>query len=107
MELVQEITQWDSPVPNHIYLIASTGKCIAYKSAITHTWQAFKKPLSFDRKGRKFKKLDFDIMPDDIFMRDEKPQGREVQGSNGAVYYVNEGTCTCPAFKFRKTCKHL
>ena len=33
----------------------------------------------------------------------------EVQGSKGAVYYVNttENTCTCPGYTYRGTCKHV
>jgi uncharacterized Zn finger protein len=29
-----------------------------------------------------------------------------VQGSNGKVYYIEDGKCTCPGFKFRGNCKH-
>lgn len=41
-----------------------------------------------------------------------KPQGKyiEVEGSKGNTYIVklegNRVTCTCPGFKFRKSCKH-
>jgi hypothetical protein len=32
---------------------------------------------------------------------------RIVRGSKGEEYVVANGSCTCPGFQFRRTCRHL
>jgi hypothetical protein len=103
MEAVKEITVWtDGSKCNHTYLLDG-DKMVAYipfgKKAVTE----FKNPIRIDKRGRKFEKLK--VNP---FKVKTKSSLVEVQGSKGAVYYVDPDakTCTCSGFTFRGTCKH-
>ena len=106
----KEITKWDDGVTtvNHTYLFDG-DKVVAYIRYGTSEAFWFKNPIKIDKRGRKFESADLSqfyntmnvfITPSDIV---------EVQGSKGAVYYVNttEGTCTCPGYTYRGTCKHV
>lgn len=56
---MQELTDdWKTEyrVPCHIYLLQNT-KCIGYIKEGTTEVQMFKKPMQFDKRGRKFKEL--------------------------------------------------
>lgn len=60
-EILQEVTDWE--FPGHIYLLNEAGKLKGYikKDHDDIIW--FKKPLSFDKRFRKFKKLkEIDIL---------------------------------------------
>jgi hypothetical protein len=60
-EIIREVTDWD--YPGHIYLLNEAGKLKGYikKDQDDITW--FKKPLSFSKRLRKFKKLkEIDIL---------------------------------------------
>lgn len=98
MKILQEITEWEDNTPNHIYHVNDAGKLVAYQRAGTNDVKTFKNPIMFDKRKRKF------ITLAEVA---EKQLGKEVKGSNGKVYYVHEGTCTCPGFKFRGSCKHI
>lgn len=100
MEVLKEITVWPDNTPNHTYYINSAGKMVSFINSVTGEKTTFKKPLSFDRRYRKF--ITVDKYADDI-----DKTAKVVHGSKGAVYYVKDGKCTCPGFKFRGTCKHV
>lgn len=63
MEALKEITKWDTEgkIPNHTYLINDAGKMVAYRDTITKTVRFFDKPLSFDRRYRKFVPVSLDL----------------------------------------------
>lgn len=100
MKILREITDWN--FPNHTYHINDKGKMVAYVKAGTEEIITFSKPLSFSRSRRKFETLA--EIPESHGSDVER-----VEGSRGDVYLVNhrEGTCTCPGFKFRRSCKHV
>lgn len=107
MRILQEITEWDNPnQPNHIYHVHSNGRLVAYQPFGKDKVVTFRKPLSFGTGRRKFKLL---MKVDDP----SKPENAVVvEGSNGAEYMVTmengrATSCTCPGYKFRRTCKHL
>jgi hypothetical protein len=76
--ILREITQWDMPVANHTYKVS--GK------------------MRFDRARRKFETL---------AEEEEENAGIRVEGSNGKIYYIADGKCSCQGFKFRGDCKHI
>lgn len=112
MEIIQEVTDWT--VPNHTYYLQG-GKLIAYDNAITRQHVRFSRPLFFDKRRRKFKKVDGNMGREIVTMQMcEQMQGvsTEVKGSKGDTYYVsfsmNGGMhCTCKGFEFRGKCKHI
>lgn len=54
-----EITEWSDDTPNHTYIFKDkkSSKSIGYIKSGTSEVQMFKKPLSFDKKKRKFKEV--------------------------------------------------
>jgi hypothetical protein len=101
MEAVREITDWETP--NHIYLLDGT-KLVAYIKQGTVEPFYFKNPIKgFDKRGRKFEAAD-----KNLFEASASTNLIEVQGSKGAVYYVDPElhSCTCPGYTFRGKCKH-
>jgi hypothetical protein len=98
-----ETTKWDGDIQNHIYLLEG-DKAIAYIGERTTVAHYFKKPITIDKRGRTFIEVATTLFEEEV-----NTDLREVAGSKGAVYYVNdeEKTCTCPGFTFRGTCKHL
>lgn len=102
MKAYQEITEWSTP--NHIYLLDGTN-LIAYIMEGTDQPFYFKNPIKgFDKRGRKF--IELDENPFEVTIQSAL---REVKGSKGDSYFVNdvEGTCTCPGFTHRGKCKHV
>lgn len=101
MILAAEQTQWTDGNRNGVYLLSNDRmKMYAFAPYGSNDLKFFKHPISISVKGRKFLVLDKN---DDV----EEQPGTKVTGSNGTVYYVHEGHCTCPGFKFRGTCKHV
>jgi hypothetical protein len=101
MEAVREITDWETP--NHIYLLDGT-KLVAYIKQGTVEPFYFKNPIKgFDKRGRKF-----EAVTTTLFEESASSNLIEVQGSKGAVYYVDPElhSCTCPGYTFRGKCKH-
>lgn len=96
MKILQEITEWDDNTPNHVYHVNDAGKLVAFDNG--SGLKTFRNPLMFDKRKRKFKTIGEVV---------EEQKGTPVQGSNGKVYYVHNGKCTCTGFKFRGTCKHI
>lgn len=98
IEVLQEITNWEDNTPNHTYHVNESGKMIGYVQYGTSELKTFSKPLSFDKRYRKFKTVDR--------YNDTAAAGKAVKGSKGQTYYVLDGKCSCPGFKFRGQCKH-
>lgn len=99
MILVAEITQWAGDFPNHAYLLSNDkSKMYGYAKHGSSQIHMMKNDIRFDTRGRKFTLL---------HTIEDEPQGRKVIGSKGDVYYVNDGQCSCPGFKFRGECKHV
>jgi len=97
MQILQEVTDWGKyNTPNHIYHVLDNGKMVAYDNG--SGLQTFSRPLMFEKTRRKF------VVLADVPEID--PTAVQVQGSNGAVYTVKDGKCTCPGFTFRGKCKH-
>lgn len=95
IEILQEITEWDSPVKNGTYHINSAGHLVQFNDTI------FKAPLKgFSKARRKFKKIG---ERPDMSM----PTMKTVVGSTGKIYVINNGECSCPGFQFRGKCKHI
>ena len=106
MQALREITVWAGDVqPNHVYLMDG-DKAVAYLKFHSGQPLYFKTPIRLDKRGRKFEKAD---EMDFLFGDKSEPTTIEVQGSKGAVYYVDPETktCTCPGFQFRGKCKHV
>jgi hypothetical protein len=92
--------------PAHTYLLDGT-KLVAYIKAGTTEPFYFRNGIKgFDKRGRKFEQASTILFESHV--ESAVSNLIEVQGSKGAVYYVNpaELTCTCPGFMFRGKCKH-
>lgn len=103
MEALVETTGTDFPA--HTYLLDGTN-LVAYVKVNTNEPFYFKNPIKgFDKRGRKFVKGNINLFT----VKKATTNERTVQGSKGQTYRVNdeEGTCTCPGFTFRGSCKHL
>ena len=103
----KEITVWtDSPSSiNHTYLLEG-DKMLAYIRAGSDNEFWFSKPITISRSGRKFVEV-----KDSPFTNKAEVVAstlREVIGSKGQKYLVDDDTktCTCPGFTFRGACKH-
>jgi hypothetical protein len=102
IDVLQEVTDWaHESVNNGIYHVNGAGHLVAYQPNESASLTVFKNPLKgFSKSRRKFKKLSQ--------YQEEVPSNvKTVQGSNGKVYYIEDGKCTCPGFKFRGNCKHI
>jgi hypothetical protein len=103
-EAFLETTVWKgSTVKNGTYLLEG-DKCLAFRNFRAETTY-FTKPLTIDKRGRKFAKL----AKSPFKKQDSDPTLVEVKGSKGETYYVDPiaKTCTCSGFKFRGKCKHV
>jgi hypothetical protein len=101
MEALREVTDWATP--NHTYLLDGTTLVAYIKQGSTDPFY-FKNGIKhFDKRGRKFVKADISL-----FDTAATSSLIEVQGSKGAVYYVDPElhSCTCPGYTFRGKCKH-
>lgn len=94
IRVLQEITDWgDLNIANGIYYVNEYGHLVQ------HNDKVFKNPIKqFSTARRKFKELR---------VIDKGDSGTPVKGSKGNTYYIKNGKCTCPGFKFRGNCKHL
>ena len=105
MEAVVETTVWsDSKNVNHTYLLDGT-KMVAYIKVGDTVPFYFKKPITIDKRGRKF--IPLKVNP--FRAVKEKSTIIKVSGSKGNVYSIDtdEKTCTCPGYMYRGTCKHI
>lgn len=105
MEALRETTVWSTPgAVNHTYLIDGVNLIAMIRNGET-TPRFFKNPIrGFSKTGRKFERVDLGL-----FGKKLETNTVEVTGSSGSKYVVNKeaGTCTCPGFVFRRSCKHL
>jgi hypothetical protein len=101
MEALRETTDWATP--NHTYLLDGTTLIAYIKQGETTPFYFSKGIKHFDKRGRKFEKADANL-----FEASASTNLIEVQGSKGAVYWVDPElhSCTCPGFTFRGKCKH-
>ena len=102
MEALKETT--GELFPAHTYLLDGTT-LVAYIKVNTTEPFYFKNGIkNFDKRGRKFEKVSTNLFETHV-----ETNLIEVQGSKGAVYYVDPeaATCTCPGFTFRGKCKHV
>lgn len=105
MIALKEITVWaDGTTANHTYLLDGDNM-VAYIKKGSKDPFYFKRPIKgFSRSGRKFEEL-----KKNPFKVEVKSNLKEVIGSKGEKYFVDEEakTCTCPGFSFRGKCKHV
>jgi hypothetical protein len=105
MEALLETTVWENVArqPNHIYLFDGQ-KAVAYIKWGEGAPEYFSKPMTIDKRGRKFVKADARL-----FKVVKQSTTVEVKGSKGNSYFVDidTKTCTCPGFNFRGACKHI
>jgi hypothetical protein len=101
MEALRETTDWATP--NHTYLLDGTTLVAYIKQGTSEPFYFSKGIKHFDKRGRKFVPAD-----KGLFEASASTNLIEVQGSKGAVYYVDPElhSCTCPGFTFRGKCKH-
>ena len=102
MEAMRETT--GGLFPAHIYLLDSNNLVAYIKKGETAPFY-FKNPIKgFDKRGRKFEA----VKPNPFNIKKES-NAIKVIGSKGQEYFVDrdQGTCTCPGFTFRGSCKHL
>jgi hypothetical protein len=104
MEALRETTDWATP--NHTYLLDGTTLIAYIKQGETTPFYFTKGIKHFDKRGRKFEKVSTDLF--DAHVESAVSNLIEVQGSKGAVYYIDPElhSCTCPGFTFRGKCKH-
>lgn len=99
IEILQEVTDWSDAghnVANGIYHVNSAGHLVQHNDTI------FKTPLKgFSKSRRKFKKIG--ERPDEVY----RPEVIKVEGSNGKIYTILDGKCSCPGFIYRGDCKHV
>jgi hypothetical protein len=109
----RETTVWEdgSTSINHTYLLEG-DKMIAYMRSQTSVPFYFKKPIMISRSRRQFELVEpnpFDAQAQPQVVLAQESNIREIEGSKGAVYYVNtdDKTCTCPGYTYRGACKHV
>jgi len=104
MEALRETTDW--AVPGHTYLLDGTTLIAYIKQGETVPFYFSKGIKGFDKRGRKFEKASTALFESHV--ESAVSTLIEVQGSKGAVYYVDPElhSCTCPGFTFRGKCKH-
>ncbi len=109
MEILRETTVWSTgyKVPNHTYILDGS-KLVGYIQEGKTEPFMFKIPQSFSKSGRKFEKVG-NLKVFRELMQKTVSNRRQVIGSKGNIYTVDdsEGTCTCAGFTYRGTCKHL
>ena len=96
IEILQEVTDWGKyKVANGVYHINSAGQLVQHNDTV------FKNPINqFSKARRKFTKIGerAEELAADVI---------QVQGSNGKVYTIEDGKCSCPGYTFRGNCKHV
>jgi hypothetical protein len=108
LEALKEVTEWkvDFRQPNHTYLLDG-DKLVAYRP--WHTGEpVWGTPMRFDRRYRKFEPADLKLFGI-VDAPAVNSSTKVVKGSKGNEYILDldEGTCTCPGFKFRGKCRHI
>jgi hypothetical protein len=96
--ILREITVWPGDTINHTYKVSGAGKLLGYWPRQGNDYVELSGKMRFDRARRKF---------ETIAEEAESNAGIRVEGSNGKIYYIDEGKCSCQGFKFRGDCKHI
>ena len=95
IEILKEVTDWgDLKIANGIYHVNGAGHLVQHNDTV------FKHPMKqFSKARRKFTKIGEreEVLAANVI---------QVQGSNGKVYTIEDGKCSCPGFTFRGKCKH-
>lgn len=124
MKFIQEVTEWSAAyaVPNHIYYVNdSRTRLVGYIAQGTRNLVKFKKPVDWDRRGRKFEPVtvrglraerDEVYFPREVATETVVPKNSiTVEGSRGSKYLLTkiagQWTCSCPGYGFRRKCRHL
>jgi|TARA_B100001964_G_scaffold198204_1_gene223818 hypothetical protein len=96
IEILQEVTNWGKlNISNGVYHVNSAGQLVQYNDKV------FKNPIkNFSKSRRKFEKIG--ERPEEL-----APDAITVKGSNGNIYTIQDGKCSCPGFTFRGNCKHI
>jgi hypothetical protein len=96
IEILQEVTDWgDLNISNGVYHVNSAGQLVQYNDKV------FKNPIkNFSKSRRKFEKIG--ERPEELAL-----DAITVKGSNGNIYTIQDGKCSCPGFTFRGNCKHI
>ena len=96
IEILQEVTDWGKlNISNGVYHVNSAGQLVQYNDKV------FKNPIkNFSKSRRKFEKIG--ERPEEL-----APDAITVKGSNGNIYTIQDGKCSCPGFTFRGNCKHI
>ena len=96
IEILQEVTDWGKlNISNGVYHVNSAGQLVQYNDKV------FKNPIKqFSKSRRKFEKIG--ERPEEL-----APDAITVKGSNGNIYTIQDGKCSCPGFTFRGNCKHI
>jgi hypothetical protein len=106
MQALREITQWQgvNRQPNHIYLLDG-DRVKAYIKFGEGPVEWLSGKIKIDRRGRKFEPADMSLFE----AQAQVTSLIEIKGSKGGSYFLDPdaGSCTCPGFTFRGTCKHL
>jgi hypothetical protein len=106
MKAIRETTLWDSPTPNHVYLVDG-NKLVAYIRQGTDEPVYFTTPIKgFDIRRRTF----VEVLPSPFDAIPVQDRTRTILGSKPGVTYtlnLDRNTCTCPGFQFRGACKHV
>ena len=99
MLMLAEQTVWSDGFRNGVYLTDdSKSRMFGFAPFGQSEFKMCKYPINIDTRGRKFLELHR--------IADEQA-GVKIEGSKGAVYYVLDGKCSCPGFKYRGVCKHV
>lgn len=112
MKTIQEITDWGWP--NHTYFVSDNReKLYAYvKSVGDGSVDAFKNPIPFNTRGRKFREVPniWNYQATEAPSENSAEKTWHVAGSGGDTHTVSltQGrlTCTCAGFRFRSRCRH-
>jgi len=130
MEILKEITQWDTDYrqPNHTYLVNKKGQVVAYAKWHTNDIMLFKSRKVLDKRYRKFvkdshkglSKLVKQFQSEDDLEKQEKE--KIVKSDNIRLFKVKSNdreydvqynisgkflTCSCVGFGYRRKCKHV
>jgi hypothetical protein len=130
MEILKEITQWDTDYrqPNHTYLVNKKGQVVAYAKWHTNDIMLFKSRKVLDKRYRKFvkdshkslSKLAKQFESEDL--EEEKKKQKIVKSDNVRLFKVKSNdreydvqynisgkflTCSCVGFGYRRKCKHV
>ena len=108
MITVQETTVWNTPCPNHRYILSDDRRWMYGYTPVGETLpKLFNNRIGFEAKGRTFNVL---LRTKDVEESDTKTW--IIKGSKDNQYTVslkeNVYSCTCPAHTFRHlVCKHI